>query len=141
MPPKGNKNAEKWTEETTLKAIERIHKYNVKNKKNYHLGLSIIETGLYPQWWSEMATKFKENNLVSESIKKAEAFLEARIINSTMSGEARGQAMAIFYLKNKHDYKDKTETDITSKGESIIPQSPEERQKEIEELIEEAKKK
>lgn len=32
-------------------------------------------------------------------------------------------------------------SDITTKGESIIPQSPEEREKEIEELIEKAKKK
>jgi len=66
MPaPEGNTNAEKWTEETTLETVEKIHAWNVDNKYNYHLGLSLIENDLYPQWWSEMTEKFKENSIVS----------------------------------------------------------------------------
>ena len=109
--PKGNKNAEKWTEETVLKAIEKVHQYNLDNEWNYHLGGALIECDLYPELWSRMAEKFKDNPIVCQAIKKAEYFLESRIINSTMSGVAKSAAMAIFYLKNKHDYKDKSEVD------------------------------
>jgi len=139
MAQKDNNNAEKWTEKEALKAIKKVSDYNIENKGNYHLGLALIENDLYPELWAYFTNTFKDNPLVFKAIKKVESFLEARIINSTMSGEARGQAMAIFYLKNKHNYRDKTETDITSKGESII-QSPEEREKEIADLIKKAKK-
>jgi len=50
------------------------------------------------------------------TIKKArsrvEVFLEQRLYGNTVTG-------VIFNLKNNFDWKDKTETDITSKGESI----------------------
>ena len=109
--PIGNTNAEKWTEETALEFINTVHDYNVKNTGNYHLGLSIIENGQYLEVWSYLANKFSDNDIVFKTIKKAEQFLESRIINSTISGEAKSAAMAIFYLKNKHGYVDKQETE------------------------------
>lgn len=123
-PAKGNTNAEKWTEETALEAIQKVHDYNLENKNNYHLGLALIENDFYPELWSAFTNKFKENKIVSKAIKKVESYLEARIVNNTMSGDARGQAMAIFYLKNKHDYADKTEVEKTNID---ITLSPEER--------------
>ena len=109
--PKGNKNAEKWTEETVLKAIEKVYQYNLDNTDNYHLGGALIENDLYPELWAYFTNTFKDNDIVFKAIKKVEVFLENRIVNSTMSGVAKSAAMAIFYLKNKHDYKDKSEVD------------------------------
>lgn len=107
----GNTNAEKWTTETAAEFIEKVHQYNIENTDNYHLGKAIIESGGYVELWSYLTDKFKEDKIVFQAINKAEQFLEARIINNTVSGEGKSAAMAIFYLKNKHGYKDKSETE------------------------------
>jgi len=105
----GNKYAEKWTEETATEAIGKVYQYNLDNEWNYHLGGALIECDLYEELWSYFADKFKDNDKVFKAIRKVEKHLEARIINSTMSGVAKSAAMAIFYLKNKHGYKDQSE--------------------------------
>ena len=104
--PIGNKNAEKWTVEETLSFIQKVQVYNETHPNNYHLGLALIENGGYPEMWSYLGDKFKDNDIVFKAIKKTESFLEARIINATISGDAKSAAMAIFYLKNKHGYRD-----------------------------------
>lgn len=104
--PIGNKNAEKWTAEDTLSFIEKVQAYNVTHPNNYHLGLALIENGGYPELWSYLCDKFNDNEIVFQAIRKTESFLEARIINATISGDAKSAAMAIFYLKNKHGYRD-----------------------------------
>lgn len=117
--PKGNKNAEKWNEETVLAMLENIAEYLRENPAVYTLTSALIEFSLYPQWWSEMAEKFKDNNIVSETIKRAESTIESRIVNDTMVGDAKSAAFSIFLLKNKFGYVDKQEQDFTSKGESL----------------------
>lgn len=108
---KGNKYAEKWTEETALEFISKVHQYNIDHKDNYHLGLALIENDGYPDLWAYLAKTFAENDKVFRALKQVEQYLESRIINSTISGEAKSAAMAIFYLKNKHGYVDKQELD------------------------------
>lgn len=110
--PKGNKFAEVWNEETTLNKLAEITNYIKENKKEFHLGGILVQCELYPDWWSDMANKFSNNLKVYRTIKSIETLLEQRIINATISGEAKSAAMAIFYLKNKHGYKDKTEQDV-----------------------------
>jgi hypothetical protein len=109
----GNKVAEKWTEKTALDFINRVHQYNIDNKDNYTLGLAIIECDQYTDIWAYITNKFKENIAVFRLIKKVEEYLESRIVNSTMSGEAKSAAMAIFVLKNKYGYEDKTKVENT----------------------------
>ena len=87
--PKNNKYAEKWTEETTLDKINDMFAYVRRKPNEYHLGGVLVESELYPQWWSEMGDKFKESIKVSEAIKRMEGYLEAKIINSTISGDAK----------------------------------------------------
>ena len=95
-----------------------VYDFNKENENNYHLGLSLIECGQYPEVWAYLTNKFDENSEVFKAIKKVEQFLEARIVNSTMSGDAKSAAMAIFYLKNKHGYEDKLVNDNNHKVES-----------------------
>lgn len=111
--PKGNKNAEVWTDEVVLDKIESIIDVLKSNVSEYTLGGALIEVGLYPQWWSEMAQKFKENRIVSEAIKKTEFIIEQRIVNDTMTGDAKSATFSIFLLKNKFGYVDKQETENT----------------------------
>lgn len=113
--PKGNKFAQKWTEETTLNKLNEVLTYCKNNPKNYHLGYALIECDVYPEWWSYIANTYEDNDNVFKAIKKVEVLLEQRIINSTLTGDIKSAAMAIFYLKNKHGYKDKQEVDQTNR--------------------------
>ena len=112
---KGNKFAQKWTEETTLNKLNEVLTYCKNNPKNYHLGYALIECDVYPEWWSYIANTYEDNDNVFKAIKKVEVLLEQRIINSTLTGDIKSAAMAIFYLKNKHGYKDKQEVDQTNR--------------------------
>jgi hypothetical protein len=69
----------------------------------------------YPDWWAYIANTYEDNEEVFRAIKKVEVLLEQRIINSTLTGDIKSAAMAIFYLKNKHGYKDKQEVDNTNR--------------------------
>ena len=109
----GNKFAEKWNETTALDMIAKVQQYNESNVYNYHLGKALIECDAYPELWSALTNKFTDNAKVSKAIKKVEQYLEARIVNDTVCGEAKSASMAIFYLKNKHGYTDKKEVDQT----------------------------
>ena len=113
--PMGNKFAQKWTEETALSKINEVLKYCKDNPNNYHLGYALIECDVYPDWWAYIANTYEDNEEVFRAIKKVEVLLEQRIINSTLSGDIKSAAMAIFYLKNKHGYKDKQEVDNTNR--------------------------
>lgn len=130
--PEGNKNAEKWNEETTTAMLESMAEYLRENPAVYTLTSALIEFNLYPQWWSEMAEKFKDSNIVSESIKRVESIIESRIINDTMVGDAKSAAFSIFLLKNKFGYVDKQESNVTHKGEFDITKIYREDQPEVE---------
>ena len=112
----GNKHAEKWTEGAVLEKLEEIEEHA---SENYTLNGSLLDCGLYPEWWSHMTEKFKSNPTVSQAIKRVETKIEKRIVEATMDGTAKSAAFSIFLLKNKHGYRDRTETDITSQGDKI----------------------
>lgn len=116
----GNTYAEKWNEETMTETLENMVEYLRDNNAVYTLTSALIEFDLYPQWWSEMTEKFKDNNKVSEAIKRVESIIESRIINDTMVGDAKSAAFSIFLLKNKFGYVDKQESNVTHKGEFDI---------------------
>lgn len=130
----GNKNAEKWDSETVMVTLNNMVDYLNQNKSVYTLTSALINFDLYNQWWSEMTEKFKDNSLVSETIKRIESIIESRIVNDTMVGDAKSAAFSIFLLKNKFGYVDKHEQDFTTKGESLN-YSDEEREKRIAKLM------
>lgn len=65
-------------------------------------------------------SRYKKNPKFATHIKRAESIIEAAWVNRLDSAAATG---AIFYLKNafSEDYRDRTETDITSGGKKIQP--------------------
>jgi hypothetical protein len=117
--PEGNKFAEKWTEKKALDFLSEVEAHIIDNKDNYHLGLTCVECGQYPELWAYLGHKFEKNKKVFKAIKKIESTLEARIINSTMKGDLKSAAMAIFYLKNKHGYKDKQDIKLNTKIDPV----------------------
>ena len=101
---KGNKYAEVWNKETIAQMLYDIKEFLESNQNVYTITTALTQFNLYSQWWSEMAEKFRENVLVSESIKGIEAIIEQRIVNDTMTGDAKSATFSIFLLKNKFGY-------------------------------------
>lgn len=108
--PKGNKFAEKWDKETTLNKISEVIDV-LESQRVYSLSSALDAVELYVDWWADMANKFANDEDVSRAIKKAETLVENRIVNDTMTGEAKSAAFSIFLLKNKFGYVDKQEVD------------------------------
>lgn len=115
--PKGNKNAEKWTEETVLKQLAEIEKHANK-RTTLWLGSALVKVGLYMDIWDYWKTKFRENEVVFRSIKAIEAIFQDRLFTEALKGDVNS-TVAIFGLKNNHGWTDKQETTI--KGDSEKP--------------------
>lgn len=110
----GNANAEKWTEETVMPILDRIKE--IANQDDcLWLGSALVQVDLYKQLWSDWSKKFADNKTVSESIKKIDQIFEDKLFTKALKGSVNG-TVAIFGLKNNHDWKDKTEIDQTIKS-------------------------
>lgn len=105
----GNKYAEKWTKETVMEKLLLMVESAAK-EDCYYIGSALAEIGLYNQWYSEMAIKFKNDEDVSETIKKIDQLFEAKLVGKALKGDIN-PTITIFTLKNKHNWKDKSEVD------------------------------
>ncbi len=116
---KGNSNAEVWNAETVTQMLSDIKTYLTNNISVYTIGSALTEFDLYTQWWSEMKDKFLNDKSVSDTIKNIESIIEQRIVNDTMTGEAKSATFSIFLLKNKFGYVDKQENENTHKISAV----------------------
>ena len=115
----GNKNAEVWDVDSVTQMLSDIKEYLTSNINVYTIGSALTEFNLYTQWWSEMKYKFVNEKSVSDTIKNIESIIEQRIVNDTMTGDAKSATFSIFLLKNKFGYVDKQENENTHKVESF----------------------
>lgn len=107
-----------YTEEFVKNEVEKILEEAMENKELTVLG-EIFENKAYSsQRFSEWAEKFKNNDEISESIKKIKDLFENRVNVGGLKNKLN-PTMTIFNLKNNYGWKDKNETDITTKGESL----------------------
>ncbi|MCA9368211.1 hypothetical protein KC887_08230, partial [Candidatus Kaiserbacteria bacterium] len=74
-------------------------------------GDALDRCDLYPQIWSYWLEKFADDPEVFEAIKRIEGKMENKVVKNALKGDANA-TMSIFVLKNKHDWKDKTEADV-----------------------------
>jgi DNA primase len=108
-----------YTEEFVKNEVEKILEEAMENKELTVLG-EIFENKAYSsQRFSEWAEKFKNNDEISESIKKIKDLFENRVNIGGLKGKLN-PTMSIFNLKNNYGWKDKNETDITTNGRPII---------------------
>ncbi len=111
--PTKNKNAEKWTKEAALEFIKKVES-EIEDSNNYVIGRAVVNAGGSPKLWPYLAKKFQDCEIVSNAIKRVEILFEGKLVNDTLNGKCKSAAMAIFYLKNKHGYKDKTEIESST---------------------------
>ena len=106
MPaPKGNNNAEKWTEQQASEFVESVLDYVQSNSSCVFIGEPVTELGYYRELWNYISGKFDFH-----TIKRVESILESRLVKSGISG-TNNATMTIFTLKNNYNWRDKTETE------------------------------
>lgn len=83
-----------------------------------------ILRGFSHQKWSEIVNKFPEEKEIQDTIKKIEDILEMRLYKAGLTNSVN-PTMCIFGLKNKYNWTDKSETEITGKnGTPLISIDP-----------------
>lgn len=107
--PPGNKNAEKWTVAEVLPILEKIEK-EASKPNCYYLGTALVAVKLYKEVWAYWCEKFKDEEVVFQSIKRINQVFEAKLYGAALSGGV-DKTVAIFGLKNNHDWKDKQEVE------------------------------
>jgi hypothetical protein len=97
---------EEFVREEVIKILEEVR----ENKELTVIG-EIFENKAYSsQRFSEWAEKFKNNDEISESIKKIKNVFENRVNIGGLKGKLN-PTMSIFNLKNNYGWRDKTEVD------------------------------
>jgi len=114
--PDGNTNAEKWDLTNTDMFFDDILKYIQENPKCRSLSEAVVEVGEYEELISYLLNKFPD--VVFKSIKKAKDIVKNRLVKQGLDGDANA-TMAIFILKNNHNFTDKQQTDITTNGKDV----------------------
>ena len=133
-PPKGNKNAEKWTFEKSKELLERaidlaneketITKHSGKEKRTIEaykydfIGEIACELGTYHERLTIHTEKHypELKHLVKHLIKLME-----RNCYSNTKKESINTAVGIVNLKSNHKWTDRVQNDHTTKGEKITP--------------------
>ena len=119
---KGNKAAEKWTEEKLLKIAHDLLKWQEEKETNIFFKEFLLKHDLYGDFLSNMQDKYNSFNVL---IKKARKVQEQKVVKWAMANKLN-VTMAIFFLKNHHGYKDKseveskyTETELTTEERKL----------------------
>ena len=108
----GNKNAEKWTEEEALKLGNDLLDW-MKADDNFWVKEYLINNDLNDTLTNYLSHKYDS---FSSLVEKAFSIQEKKLVSNGLKNKWNN-AMAIFVLKNKHGYKDKTEVDNNVKLE------------------------
>lgn len=97
-----------YTEEYVLNEVRSIFAEVCENKEIVYIG-EVFEKRKYPrQNYSEWASKFKDNEEISDTIKAIDGMLESRVNTGGLKGKLNA-TMTIFNLKNNYGWKDQQE--------------------------------
>ncbi len=89
----GNKDAEKWTEVSVMQRLKKSLKLLSKdeNEEGKYKIYSIVQLskhlGTYHQWFGLMKNKFKDNELINNTIEQIFTICEARLFEMTAEGK------------------------------------------------------
>lgn len=115
MFEKGNKAAEKWTEERALALGYELLEWMKQPMNIFFEEFLIIENDYYAELIAYLSSKFPSFLKVIDRAKKIQELKLQK--HATLKDTDTG--MTKFILINRHDWKDKSET--TFSGESIAP--------------------
>lgn len=115
MFEKGNKAAEKWTDEKALALGYELLEWMKQPMNIFFEEFLIIENDYYAELIAYLSSKFPSFLKVIDRAKKIQELKLQK--HATLKDTDTG--MTKFILINRHDWKDKSET--TFSGESIAP--------------------
>ena len=108
-----NKYAEKWTKQSALKFLDDSLELLKGDTNIYFIGTLANKMGSYRDIYTYLTKKYEHNHKVFRTIKKTiDSVIESRLFEK---GFIDGAAMAIFGLKNNHEWKDKSEIEQTNR--------------------------
>jgi len=100
----------RYTEKFVLQEIQSML-IEIKNTADiFFLGQVFEERDYSMQRFSEWKEKFKDNEEISEAIKRIQELLETRVVVGTMKKELN-PTIAIFHLKNNYKWNDKIQVE------------------------------
>lgn len=105
-----NNNAEKWTEDVALELGNKLIDW-MKFDENYWVKTFLLDNDLDNDTGNYLADKFESFSVL---YKKAFEMQESKLVDNALKNKWNN-ATAIFVLKNKHGYKDKSEIDSNHK--------------------------
>lgn len=109
---KGNKNAEKWTEESVIQLFTEILE-RAKTGDCYLISHAIGDITI--DQYDYLKTKFKDSETISRLIKRIEQTTENNLTTQMIQGKIKETA-SIFLLKSKYGYIDKQIIETEHKG-------------------------
>lgn len=106
--PKGNKYNEKWPKDTALIFMEEALTRLQEDKEIKFIGTLATAQNTYKDIYTYLVNKFKDIKDFSTIKKRIDNIIEERLFTSALNNESVA-SVAIFGLKNNHDWKDKQE--------------------------------
>ncbi len=113
---KGDKIAEKWTEQEAIKLAEELLAWIKEPDHTFYEDFLCVENDYYPELISYLSNKFSP---FLNLIKRAKKIQEMKLIKLGISDKV-ATTMSIFCLKNHHDYKDRKDHNINATIESDL---------------------
>jgi|GEM_PF-1958681 len=98
----------RYTEKFVLQEVQSMLIEIKNNADVFFLGQVFEERDYSMQRFSEWREKFKDNEEISEAMKRIQELLETRVVVGTMKKELN-PTIVIFHLKNNYQWTDKVE--------------------------------
>lgn len=134
MPaPKGNKYNEIWSEKKALVFMNDSLRELINDSEIMYIGTLAIRMNQYRDLYMYLVDKFEKKNKDFRTIKnKIDSIIETRLFDAALKNKVNS-TVAIFGLKNNHDWRDKTEH--INKNIEVTPDLSEENIKRIDDIL------
>ena len=110
---RGNKNAEKWTEEQAINLYSDL--CDKARANNNYLLINVLSGVITIDQHEYIKAKFKDSKTVSQLIKELTDICESNLTEAMLNGKVKETA-SIFLLKAKYGYIDKQQIEHEHKG-------------------------
>lgn len=107
---------EKYTKEFVVSELQDMLSEVTNDLGIFFIGQLFENRSYSRQRFSEWEKKFADDEEISDIKKRIEDLLETRLVTGGLTS-ALNPTLTIFTLKNKHNWRDKTEQDITHSGD------------------------
>lgn len=119
----GNRYAEKWTYEATMKALEKINKFAMMDDTLY-LGMALSRAGYYDDIWRYWRKKWARNFAITNEMKQLSQHFEMRLFTRAAGGKIP-VSLGMFALRHHYGWgKDvQVENDLNYLAEEDLTQT------------------